>query len=66
MSVQLANITVYFVLQNSLYKNKNSMKDITSIKRFIDDGVGMHKMSDKKFNDWKYTTSISKKAQNMD
>ena len=64
MSVQLANITVYFVLQNSLQKNKNSMKDIISIKRFIDDGVGMHKMSDK--NVMIGNILYVKKSQNID
>ena len=49
-SVPLANIAVYYVLKNALYADQNKMKNIISMKRFIDDGVGMHKMSNREFD----------------
>ena len=41
LSVQLANIAVYYVLFMVLYSNNNLMQHIYSIKRFIDDGAGL-------------------------
>ena len=52
-SVPLANIAVYFVLKNALYADQNKMKNIVSIKRFIDDGAGMHQMSNREFDVWR-------------
>ena len=52
-SVPLANIAVYFVLYNAIYSNQNKMNNIVSIKRFIDDGVGIHYMSPREFSLWK-------------
>ena len=47
--VELANITVFYVLKNVLYSKPDKMKGIIDIKRFIDDGCGIHKMSASKF-----------------
>ena len=52
-SVPLANITVYFVLKHALYSQQNKMKNIVSIKRFIDDGVGIHYQSSREFSLWR-------------
>ena len=43
ISVQLANITVYYVLRKVLYRDEDLMKWVVGngIKRFIDDGTGL-------------------------
>ena len=43
--VQLANISVFFALNKILYSNQDLMKDIVSIKRYIDDGIAIHTMT---------------------
>ena len=50
--VEIANITVYYVLKKTLYSDKTAMKNIVSIKRYIDDGVGVHTMTKRKFDIW--------------
>ena len=47
--VELANITVYFVLKNVVYDRPEMMNGIVGIKRFIDDGCGIHRMSVESF-----------------
>ena len=59
--VELANITVYYIMKEVLYEDKKLMRDIVDIKRFIDDGVGMHCMSDRRFTIW--TKTISDKVE---
>ena len=51
--VEIANIAVYFVLKQVLYDDPVLMKDIISIKRYIDDGVGLHTMRKRSFDNWK-------------
>lgn len=58
LSVQLANIAVYHVLFTTLYSNYNLMQNIYSIKRFIDDGVGLFNGTLRQFDTWK--TEITK------
>ena len=55
--VQLANITVFYVLHRVLYSNNRLMKDVVSIKRFIDDGIGIHTMTSRQFDLWKRSVS---------
>ena len=57
LSVQIANIAVFFVLNLVLYKDKNLMSQVVDIKRFIDDGVGVHLMTSRQFKKWKSTVS---------
>ena len=57
LSVPAANIAVYFVLCKVLYSDKTLMKDVIAIKRFIDDGVGIHTMTKRVFNGWKKEVS---------
>ena len=59
LSVQLANITVFYVLHLCVYSNKDLTKNIVSIKRFIDDGTGIFKGSIDGFNIWKTIVSRS-------
>ena len=40
LCVQIANITVFFVLRKEVYSDVTLMKPVKSIKRFIDDGSG--------------------------
>ena len=42
LSVQLANIAVYYVLNKCIYTNDNLNRSIIGIKRYIDDGVGIY------------------------
>ena len=58
--VELANIAVYYVLRKVLYSDKHLMKGIISIRRYIDDGVGLHFMTKRQFDNWK--SIISKKV----
>ena len=49
----MANIAVYYVLHHTLYSNEVRMRNIYSIKRFIDDEVGIFTGSIRQFNSWK-------------
>ena len=40
ISVELANIAVYFILKNVLFEDKKLMKDVVGVKRYIGDGAG--------------------------
>ena len=53
LSVQLANITVYYVLNKVLYSNEKMMQHIQSLIRFIDDGAGLFDGSIRQFDTWK-------------
>ena len=57
LSVQLAKITVFFVLKTVLYQDEALMKNIVSMERFIDDGVGLHCMNQNAFKKWKIEVS---------
>ena len=52
LCVQLANITVFYVMSTKVYSLPNMMTNITEIKRFIDDGAGFYFGSEEQFNDW--------------
>ena len=47
--VELANITVYHVLKSVIYDRPEMMSKIIGVKRFIDDGCGIHRMSSECF-----------------
>ena len=55
--VPIANITVFYALYHTLYSNKNLMNNIVDIKRYIDDGVGIHCMRPRAFQIWKKTVT---------
>ena len=55
--VEIANITVFFVLNRALYSDKNLMRGVIDIKRYIDDGIGVHYMTPRAFKWWKKTVS---------
>ena len=62
ISVQLANISVFYALKFSLFSNQLMMENIISVKRFIDDGTGIFKGSSEDFDIWKtlFTTKLKK------
>ena len=61
--VEVANITVCYVLKKVLYEDKSLMKNIVAIKRYIDDGVGIHTMTKRTFDSWR--NKISSKVLNF-
>ena len=52
LCVQLANITVYYILSQTVYNNPLLMKDVISLKRYIDDGCGLYNGSKESFTNW--------------
>ncbi len=52
LCVQLANITVYYVMSTKVYNLPNMMVDMKSIKRYIDDGGGFHLGNEDQFKGW--------------
>ncbi len=53
--VELANITVYYVLNEVLYGDPGMMKDVESLKRFVDDCTGVFVGSERVFRLWEKT-----------
>ena len=52
LCVQLANITVFYVMSSKVYTAPNMMTNVLDIKRFIDDGGGFHFGTEEEFNSW--------------
>ena len=52
LCVQLANITVYAILRKALYNDKELMKSVISVKRYVDDGTGLNEGSPSDFGIW--------------
>ena len=61
LSVQLANITVFYVMFKCLFSKEDRMDKIISTIRFIDDGSGIFKGSKEEFEVWKNTFTSSLK-----
>ena len=57
LSVPSENIVVFYALKLGVYSDRSLMQNIISIKRFIDDGAGLHHMSKRNFLFWKKTVS---------
>ena len=53
LSVQLANIAVYYAMHKCLFSKVDMMRNILSTIRFIDDGSGIYKGTEEEFNNWK-------------
>ena len=53
--VELANIAVYYVLNEVIYSQSDLMTDIVSMKRFVDDCVGAFYGTERKFRKWENT-----------
>ena len=52
MCVQIANITVFYVMNKRVYSQPHLMEHVEEIKRFIDDGVGFFSGTEEEFNQW--------------
>ena len=50
--VELANITVFYVLNEVLYSDHSMMSDVESLKRFVDDCTGAYTGSERMFRKW--------------
>ena len=57
LCVQLANITVYYIMQKLIYSNTSMMNKIRSIKRYIDDGAGTYTGTTHQFKNWIVTVN---------
>ena len=52
LCVQLANITVFYVMRKEIYTNEQLMTKISSLKRYIDDGAGFFSGTKRQFAEW--------------
>ena len=52
LCVQLANITVYYVMNKAVYSQQRLMQNIKEAMRYIDDGAGFYMGSDRSFKTW--------------
>ena len=52
LCVQLANITVFYIMNKCVYSNQGLMKRVTAVKRYIDDGAGFFSSTERKFRQW--------------
>ena len=52
LCVELANITVYYVMRKKMYNYVNLMKHVECVKRYIDDGAGFFTGSQRQFASW--------------
>ena len=52
LCVQLANITVYYIMNIAVYSKPQLMHNIREAKRYIDDGAGFYVGSERSFNAW--------------
>ena len=52
LCVQLANITVYYILKKAVYSNRLLMNNVKEAKRYIDDGAGFYLGSQRSFVVW--------------
>ena len=52
LCVQLANITVYYIMNKAVYSNPQMMTNVKELKRYIDDGGGFYLGSERSFTVW--------------
>ena len=52
LCVQLANITVFYIMKKAVYSNQDLMTNVKEVKRFIDDGAGFYIGSERSFTLW--------------
>ena len=52
LCVQLANMTVFYILNKYVYSDSVLMKDVATTKRYIDDGAGHFKGTIRQFHAW--------------
>ena len=68
LCVQLANITVYFVMSQKVYDKPDKMINVAEVKRFIDDGAGLYSGSQNGFEEWlrMVNSEIGEQGLNID
>ena len=52
LCVELANITIFYLMRKFVYSNRNLMKHVAHVKRYIDDGAGFFTGSRRQFESW--------------
>ena len=52
LCVQLANISVYYVMSQKVYNDPVMMRNVLDVKRYIDDGGGFYLASEEEFLNW--------------
>ena len=63
--VQLANICVFYIMQKVIYSDPDLMKDIISVKRYIDDGAGASIGSKEEFVSWLVKANVKLAPYNL-
>ena len=63
--VQLANICVFYIMQNVIYSDPDLMKDIISVKRYIYDGAGASIGSKEEFFSWLVKANVMLAPYNL-
>ena len=59
LCVELANITVFYVMRKKVYCNSNLMRHVVHIKRYIDDGAGFFTGSQRQFEYWLKSVNLA-------
>ena len=65
LCVELANITVYYIMRKEVYGNSNLMKHIAFVKRYIDDGAGFFTGSQRQFASWLHNVNLALKPYGL-
>ena len=52
LCVQLANITVFYLMNKAVYSQPRLMQNVKEAMRYIDDGAGFYVGSERSFNTW--------------
>ena len=61
LCVQLANITVYYIMRKAVYSNQQLMTNVKEVKRYIDDGAGFYSGSQRSYELW--MNAVNEKLQ---
>ena len=61
--MDIGNITVFFVLDHLAYQENVRPTELVSLLRFVDDGLGFWKGSERKFECWMKSLNESSKSQ---
>ena len=62
LCVELANITVFYVMRTQVYNNHKLMKYVVHVKRYIDDGAGFFTGSERQFASWLQSVNTALKV----
>ena len=65
LCVELANITVYYIMRKQVYSNSNLMKHVVYVKRYIDDGAGFFTGSQRQFASWLSSVNLALKPYGL-